>query len=112
MDEDKFFRPKTERQKADVQEKRIAKVVGGRTTINSGALPFQKGDIEILEKRILIEAKRTDGKGIRILKSWLTKLRKQAKERIPVMHIEIDGEEWYMVRKEEFYFILQNLEGG
>lgn len=112
MDEEKFFLKKTNRQKAGEQEKKIAKEVRGRTTINSGAFLFQKGDVEIVDKNILLEAKRTDKKGMRINKEWLTKLKNQAKNRIPVFHLEIDGEEWYMVRPSEFLFILENIERG
>jgi len=112
MDEERFFRDETKKEKSDKQERKVAKETGGRKTINSGSLIFQKGDVEIPSKKVLIEAKRTDGKGMRIPKAWLTKLRKDAKSKIPVMHIEIDGEEWYMVRREEFFYILEKIEGG
>ena len=37
------------------QEVRVAKIVGGKRTLNSGATPFQKGDVETSD--FLIECK-------------------------------------------------------
>lgn len=61
---------------SDRQEKSIAKAVGGRQTANSGATPFQKGDVLIDGKSSwLIEAKTktTHADSISIKKEWFEK---------------------------------------
>lgn len=56
------------------QEKEVAKVIGGSVQSNSGATPFQKGDVK--NKDFLIECKTltTCQKSITLKKEWLTKL--------------------------------------
>jgi len=63
---------------SDLQEKKIAKAVNGKQTVNSGALPFVKGDI--LTESFLLEAKtRTKpSDSISIKKEWLEKNKKEA----------------------------------
>ena len=60
------------------QEKQIAKALNGTQTLNSGATPFQKGDV--LTDSFLIEAKTktTESKSISIKKEWLEKNNKEA----------------------------------
>ena len=55
------------------QERQVAQAVGGRQTANSGATPFQKGDI--LTNNMLLECKtRTSpSESISIKKEWLVK---------------------------------------
>ena len=63
---------------SDRQEKQIVKTVGGRQTKNSGATPWQKGDI--LTEDFVIEAKTkmTASESISIKKEWITKTEKEA----------------------------------
>jgi len=61
------------------QEKQVAKNVGGKQVINSGATPFAKGDIN-LESLMLIECKTktTPSQSISIKKDWLIKNNEEA----------------------------------
>ena len=60
------------------QEKEVARVVGGSRQLNSGATPFQKGDVS--GKDFLIECKTRTKKSdsIAIKKEWLEKLSQEA----------------------------------
>jgi hypothetical protein len=107
MDYNSFInREKTIKDKATMQEKRIAKRNKLRTTIASGAKHFDKADIK--GKHIRIECKRTDKRQIIIKKEWLEKLERETTvSDIPVMNIEIQNENWYLVRQSEFDYILE-----
>jgi hypothetical protein len=60
------------------QEKRVADKFGGERTLNSGATPFQKGDV-VLDK-IMVECKTkvTPSESMSIKKEWLEKNEKEA----------------------------------
>lgn len=60
------------------QEKEVANAVGGRQTANSGATPFQKGDV--LTDEWLIECKTSvkEKSSFSIKREWLEKNRKEA----------------------------------
>jgi len=65
------------------QEKQIAKVVGGRTTPNSGATKYQKGDVStagVGEDSWLFEAKTcmTHKQSFSIKKKWLEGIKEEA----------------------------------
>lgn len=61
------------------QEARVAKIVGGKRTLNSGATPFQKGDVETSD--FLIECKTSieEKKSFSIKHEWLKKLKLEAR---------------------------------
>lgn len=65
--------PKPTRYYSNRQEKQVAQAVGGRQTANSGATPFQKGDI--LTNNMLLECKTktSPSESISIKKEWLVK---------------------------------------
>ena len=65
--------PKPTRYYSNKQEKQVAQAVGGRQTANSGATPFQKGDI--LTNNMLLESKTktSPSESISIKKEWLVK---------------------------------------
>ena len=65
--------PKPTRYYSSKQEKQVAQAVGGRQTANSGATPFQKGDI--LTNNMLLECKTktSPSESISIKKEWLVK---------------------------------------
>lgn len=67
---------------SDRQEKAIAKAVGAKQTKNSGATPWQKGDVLVDKDNtsFLLECKTktTDAKSITIHKDWLTKLKNES----------------------------------
>lgn len=73
------------------QEKSVAKAIGGKTTPNSGARPYAKGDIikasdysdtenYAAQESWLLEAKTTmtDKQSFAIKKQWLTTLKEEA----------------------------------
>lgn len=69
---------KTTREVSTLQEKKIAKALGGKRTPNSGATKFDKGDIVIggdwlIEAKTCMEPK----KSFSIKKDWLTKMREE-----------------------------------
>jgi Holliday junction resolvase len=87
--------------KANRQEKRLAKEFGGVTTAASGS-GRNKGDIDI--RRFKIEVKRTDKQSLAIKKEWLVKIDEEAYGvgKDPALIIEIDGEEWAVIPKRIF----------
>lgn len=65
------------------QEKAVAKIVGGKPTPNSGARPFQKGDVSTPghdEGSWLLEAKTcmTSKQSFAIKKQWLETIKEEA----------------------------------
>ena len=70
--------PKPTRYFSNKQEKAVAKVVGGRQTPNSGATPFNPGDITT--KKFLFECKTkiSPSSSISIKKEWLQKINQEA----------------------------------
>ena len=86
--------PYERRAKASRQEARVAGAIGGRTTPGSGNAGTP-GDV--INRRVLVECKRTDKKSRRISVEELTQLTEDARElgRTPVMALEFatdDGE--------------------
>ena len=67
-----------------IQEKQVAKLIGGKTTPNSGATPYIKGDVvkNDIDNSWLIECKTctTNKQSFAIKKEWLTSTKKQAFE--------------------------------
>ena len=106
MNEDNYFSGDTSKQKSKKQEVSLAKKLGGRTTFGSGSWGHDKTDVEV--GKFKIECKRTDKKSIILKKDWLIKLRKQAGANIPILHLEIQDERWFLVREEEFNYIKEN----
>ena len=65
------------------QEKSVAKIINGKTVPNSGARPYQKGDISTPghgENSWLLEAKTctTEKKSFAIKKQWLETIKEEA----------------------------------
>ena len=60
------------------QEKKVAKVVGGRQTANSGATAFQKGDVITQDWLIECKTKTHDCSSFTIKKDWLLKNEEEA----------------------------------
>ena len=69
---------KSTRYYSNRQEKQIAKALGGKQSSNSGATPFQKGDVKT--SVVLIEAKTTTSpkSSFSIKKDWLLKNKEEA----------------------------------
>lgn len=99
---------------SQTQEKRGAAVHGGRTQPGSGSKVSAKGDVRvprgdgIWPDGVLIEYKRTDGKGVSVTGVILEKIRKEAMRegRRPLLGLGIGGRE-YIVLSEHDYLELK-----
>lgn len=60
------------------QEKKVAKVVGGTQTANSGATAFQKGDVIAKDWLIECKTKTKDTNSFTIKEDWLLKNEEEA----------------------------------
>jgi len=109
MDIDKYKKFKEgKKEKSIRQEKYVAKRYGGRTTIASGATPADKADVRI--DKVRVECKRTNGKQIAVKKEYLEKLEREClAHEIPVLNIQIEDSNWYLVRPSEFDYIMQKI---
>lgn len=63
---------------SDKQEKQIAKAVRGKQTLNSGATPFEKGDLTIESFLLEAKTKTKSSDSISIKKEWLEKNKQEA----------------------------------
>ena len=92
------------------QEKHIEKAVGGKRTSNSGATPFQKGDV--VTGDWLFEAKTctTLKKSFSIKREWIDKNREEAfamRKSHNALVIDFgDGEQFYLVDEKTFLELL------
>lgn len=60
------------------QETAVAKKFSGSRTLNSGATPYQPGDVYLDEYLVECKTKTTHSDSITIKKEWLEKIRKEA----------------------------------
>lgn len=103
------------RKYSDKQENKIAKLVNGVTTLNSGGTKYGGGDI--LTKTFLIEAKTSlkDKKSFSVKKEWLEKMQEQAFEQGKVnsaLAIDFgDGKNYYVITEKLFTELITYLEG-
>lgn len=92
------------------QEKEVAKTLNGQRTLNSGATPFQKGDLTINKFLIECKTKMSPSESISIKKEWLKKNDKEAlfmgKEYSTLCFNFGPGEKNYYIISEELF---QNL---
>jgi hypothetical protein len=70
--------PKPTRFYSSKQEKSVAKAVGGKQTANSGATPWQKGDVLSEQFSIECKTKTSPSASISIKKEWFEKQRQEA----------------------------------
>ena len=89
------------RYKSNIQEKRIAKALGGRQVIGSGSTPFLKGDVVTGNLFIEAKTKMEPSKSISVKKQWLEKAKEQAysqrKEDYTVAISFGDGKDYYII---------------
>ena len=89
------------RYKSNLQEKRIAKALGGRQVIGSGSTPFLKGDVVTGNLFIEAKTKMEPSKSISVKKQWLEKAKEQAysqrKEDYTVAISFGDGKDYYII---------------
>lgn len=95
----------TTKYKSNLQEKRVAKELGGRRVIASGSLWFASSDVR--HDNLLVECKTTDKDYYSLSLATWEKIEKEAVRdglRIPVMCIDIKGgEESYAVFLENHF---------
>lgn len=61
------------------QEKKVAKTIGGKTTANSGATKFSKGDVTTSDGWLIeCKTKTTPSKSITIQREWIEKNEEEA----------------------------------
>lgn len=60
------------------QETQIAESVNGNRNVNSGATPFQKGDVQTDDWLIEAKTKTTDSASMSIKKEWIEKNKEEA----------------------------------
>lgn len=60
------------------QEKKVAKAINGKQTANSGATPFQKGDVVTRDWLIECKTKTKDCSSFTIKEDWLLKNEEEA----------------------------------
>lgn len=86
---------------SNIQEKRIAKAMGGKQVIGSGATPFLKGDV--MADTLFIEAKTKTkpSSQITVKKEWVEKAKAQSlamrKEDYSIAVSFGDGKDYYLI---------------
>lgn len=103
--------------KSKVQEKRLAKRLGGNRQKGSGALRHHKGDVKTQE--LLMECKRTDKESMSIKKEWLAKITREAlvSNKVPALAIEFGFDDplvetnWVAVPAKFFQELLDTYRG-
>ena len=96
------------------QEKKVAKSLGGKQVPNSGATPYQKGDVQT--SQFLIECKTVirKQKQVTVYKEWLEKNREEAfamnKPYNAVTFDFGDGEQFYIINESLFKQLVKMLE--
>lgn len=89
------------RYQSNIQEKRVAKAMGGRQVIGSGATPFLKGDVVVDKLFIEAKTKMEPSKSISVKKEWLEKAKEQAlamrKEDYALVISLGDGKDYYVI---------------
>lgn len=113
------------RYKSNIQEKRIAKSLGGRQVIGSGSTPFLKGDVVTSNLFVEAKTKMEPSKSISVKKQWIEKAQEQAysqrKEDYTVAISFGDGKDYYIIEdslledlyksREALRAVIDNLEG-
>lgn len=97
------------KKKSKKQESKVAKEIGGKVTIASGALYFQKADIR--SEEFLIEAKTTEKSFYSLNIQIWNKIEKEALRdnlRTPLMHIQTnDGKQQFVVMSYNTFLALE-----
>lgn len=103
---------KTEGQKqSQHHEKRLAKVLGGKTVAASGAFWSRKGDVR--SDKVLVEHKFTAAKSYSLKISELVKLEKEAITvgRVPVFGISLGGRNYFVLLEDDLLEYAPSLVG-
>lgn len=91
------------KEKANFQEKKLAKKLKISQTKNSGSGKV-KADLISHKKRLLVECKRTDKNSIVLKKEWIEKIEQETKltRFFPLMAIEFGNKTYYLICDSEF----------
>lgn len=99
------------------QEKKVAKAVGGKQVVNSGATAFEKGDVQT--DNILIECKTCieNKKSFSIKKEWLEKNKEEAfamgkDYSVLAFNFGSNSENYYIIDERTFKILKDELEKG
>lgn len=108
-------KPKPTRYYSDKQEKTVAQNLGGKQTSNSGATPFDKGDVKIENFLIECKTKTTSSSTISIHKDWLEKIQHEAcfqgKENTALaFNFGPDEKLYYIIDENLFKFLIAKLD--
>jgi hypothetical protein len=97
--------------RSDRHEKNAANKVNGRTTLASGALPFDKGDVK--NSLLRMECKTTEKKSIVLKRALLLKIQRETEMgKIPVFNVQFEhptGDLNYYVLDEGWFLQLLDL---
>ena len=95
---------KNMKKKSRLQEERVAKEIGGKVHVNSGATPFQKGDCSTEDW--LVSCKQTRHASFSLTLRDLKEIEGQARKvgKLPVMFVEFmkTDSEYVIMRKVDF----------
>jgi len=112
---EKITKNKPTRHYSSKQEKSVAKAVGGKTTANSGATPWQKGDI--ISDKVLYECKTCtkDQASFSIKKEWIEKNRQEMvfmdkDYSVIVFNFGPDQENYYIIDELTFQELIEYIE--
>ena len=99
------------------QEKEVAKKFGGRKQLNSGALPFSKGDV--ITESFLIECKTTTTpkKSFSIKREWLDKLKGESLSMrkpysVLAFNYEPNGKNYYVIDETLMKMLISHVENS
>ena len=97
------------------QEKQVAKAVRGMRTANSGATPFQKGDVITRDWLIECKTKVKDSTSFTIKRDWLSKNAEEAfamgkQHSALCFDFGPDSERYYIISEKQFQALQKYLE--
>ena len=99
------------------QEKKVAKVLKGKQTVNSGATPFIKGDVLTDKWLIECKTKTSDSHTFTIKKEWIEKNEEEAfamnrDYSAIAFNFGPDSENYYVINENLFKILKTYLEEG
>ena len=88
------------------QEKQVAKTLGGKQVVNSGATAFKKGDVTLDDWLLECKVKTKQSKSFTIQKDWLVKNKEEAfamRKSYNALVIDFgDGDQFYIIDEKTF----------
>lgn len=106
----------TTRELSSIQEKNVAKELGGHRTANSGATAFSKGDVVLRDCIVECKTKATETHSFSVSLDWLKKLEEERIEMgkaIAALAISFDvGKSSYYVIDQKTMKLLLELQAG